>query len=178
MSINNNSFRKEQIVMDALECLTTRRSIRKFLTNGIDKKSIEKILSAGQRAVTANNEQPCYFVAVTNAKMRKQIKDLCPNNGPYIEVAPLCVCVFCKNSKYYLEDGSAATQNILNAVHALGLGAVWVAGDKKDYADDIRKLIGISEEYKLISLVPIGYPDGNTPLTSRKPLDEVIRLID
>ena len=111
---------------------------------------------------------------VTQQKRRFALKHLCPKNGPYIDIAPVSICVFCENSTYYLEDGSAATQNILNAAHMLGLGAVWVAGDKKDYAEDVRKLFGLPENYKLVSIVVIGYPDGEITPTPRKSLEEVM----
>jgi len=161
--------------MSAIESLLSRRSVRKFTTRPVPKEFIEKIVAAGHRAATANNIQPWVFVVVTDANDRLKIKNMCPKNGPYIEFAPVCICVFCENVKYYLEDGCAATQNILNAAHFLGLGAVWVAGDKKEYADDIRKFLNVPENYKLVSLIPIGYADGETQLTTRKPLIEVLK---
>lgn len=161
--------------MDAYECLVTRRSVRKFSSKKIDKEVVKKILYAGQRAANARNDQNCFFYAVLNQERRNEIKKLCINNGPFIDTASLCVCIFSKD-KYYLEDGSAASQNILNAAHSFGLGSVWVAGDKKDYADEIRKLLKVSDEYKLVSIIVIGYSDGETKLTPRKPLEEVIKI--
>ena len=159
--------------MSGYDILTKRSSCRNFSNRPISKDIIEKIAYAGHRAATARNVQPWIFIAVTDAAARKSIKDMCPKNGPYIELAPVCLCVFCENSTYYLEDGSAATQNILNAAYSFGLGAVWVAGDKKDYADDIRKFLNLPDNYKLISLIPIGYPATEQKLTERKPLTEV-----
>jgi nitroreductase len=66
--------------------------------------------------------------------------------------------VFSKDTKYYIEDCSAATQNMLLAIEALGLGGCWVAGDKKDYADDVRKIFNVPTGYKLVSMLSIGYP--------------------
>ena len=78
--------------------------------------------------------------------------------GRFIPDASACIVVLCKNTKYYLEDGCAATVNILLAAHAHGWGACWVAGDKKPYTGEILKLVGASDDYKLISLIPIGRP--------------------
>ncbi len=161
--------------MEAYECLVSRRSVRKFLPDPLPADTAERLVASAVRAATARNEQPWLFVAVEDPARRKALKDLCPDNGPYIEFAPLCIAVFSrKANKYYLEDGSAATQNILNAAHALGFGAVWVAGDKKDYVEAVRRLLGVPEEFTLVSLVPVGYPDGPTVLTERKPVAEVL----
>lgn len=158
--------------MGAYENMISRSSVRNFSDAPVSKDIITKIVNAGHHAATARNLQPWIFVAVTDAQKRKEIKDMCPNNGPYIEAAPVCICVLCENTPYYLEDGSAATQNILNAAHSFGLGAVWVAGDKKDYADKIRAYLGAPDNYKLVSLVPVGYPSEKIRPTEKKLLEE------
>ena len=79
-----------------------------------------------------------------------------------------------KNTKYYLEDGAAATENILLAATELGLGSCWVAGDKKSYADKVLSFLGVPGGYKLISLIAIGYPEGNLPNPAKRPLSEVL----
>jgi nitroreductase len=83
------------------------------------------------------------------------------------------VVVLCKDTKYYLEDGSAATQNILLAARAHGLGSCWVAGDKKPYASDICRLVGAPPIYKLVSLIPIGNP-AEIPEQPKRPLADVL----
>ncbi len=154
--------------------LITRYSVRNFKDTPIPKNIIEKIIYAGHRAATARNAQPWKFVVVTNQEKRIAIKHLCPKNGPFIDIAPVCICVFCEKTTYYLEDGSAASQNILNAANALGLGSVWVAGDKKDYAEEIKHLLNMPTNYTLISLIVIGYPENEISPTPRKALEEVI----
>lgn len=161
--------------MGFYETLVSRSSVRSFSERQVPKSILEKILYAGHRAATANNVQPWMFVVVTDPEKRKNIKDMCPKNGPYIEFAPVCIAVFCKDVKYFLEDGSAATQNILNAAHSFGLGAVWVAGAGKDYADKIRDYLELSDEYKLVSLIPVGYPSEPVKLTEKKPIEEVVK---
>jgi hypothetical protein len=78
--------------------------------------------------------------------------------GRFIESAPVCIAVFCRETKYLLKDGSAATQNILNAARAHSLGSCWVAGDKKAYAARVRSTLGVPADYRLVSLVAIGRP--------------------
>ena len=84
-----------------------------------------------------------------------------------------CVAVFCKDVTYYLEDGSAATQNLMVAAHAHGLGTCWIAGDKKEYAARIAQLLGVPREYRLVSLIAVGYPT-KVPAPAKRPLSEVL----
>lgn len=160
--------------MDAIEALKTRRSIRKYLEKPVPKELVENLVGIGRLAATANNLQPWEFVVVTEAKMRKQLADI-TEYGKFIAIAPVCIVVFSKDTKYFLEDCSAATQNILVAARAYGLGSCWVAGDKKPYADQIRKLLGIPEGYKLISHIAIGYTEEKqTESKNKRPVSEVI----
>jgi nitroreductase len=86
----------------------------------------------------------------------------------------VCVAVFCRDVKYYLEDGSAATQNILSAATAHGLGSCWVAGDKKVYARAIADLLGVPPELRLVSLIALGRAaEHGHP--AKKPLADVLR---
>ena len=159
--------------MDAIECLKTRRCIRVYEDKSVPREIIEDIVDCGRLAATAINIQPWVFIAITDAVMRGKLAEI-TNHGKFIADAPVCVAVFCLADTYYLEDGSAATQNILNAARAHGLGACWVAGDKKEYATDIRDMLGAPADYNLVSLIPIGYPK-QTPSPAKKALSEVLR---
>ncbi len=90
--------------------------------------------------------------------MRKKVAGI-TEYGKFIAQSPACVVVFCKDTKYYLEDGSAATQNLLVAAEALGVQSCWVAGDKKAYTAAIARLLGVPEGFKLVSLVALGYEE-------------------
>jgi nitroreductase len=158
--------------MDAIEVLKTRRSVRDFRGDPVPREVIEDIVDCGRLAPTAINVQPWEFVVVTDADMRQRIADA-TDHGPHIAPAPVCVAVFCRDTKYYLEDGCAASENIMLAARAHGLGACWIAGDKKPYAEAVRVLLGAPEGYRLVSLIPIGYP-GSNPSPSKRPLHEVL----
>ncbi|MDH5174681.1 MAG: nitroreductase family protein, partial [Elusimicrobiota bacterium] len=75
--------------------------------------------------------------------------------------------------KHYLEDGCAASENILLAAHAHGLGACWVAGDKKSYAKKVRQLLGVPQEFKLITLIPLGCSEQD-PKPAKRKLKDVL----
>lgn len=158
--------------MDAFAALTTRRSVRQYKPDPVPRETLEKIVDAGRLAPTARNLQPCEFVVVTNPAKRQQLADI-SENGKFIAHVAACIVVLSKPTKYFLEDGSAATTNILNAAAATGLGACWVAGDKKPYADQIVAVCGAPAEMKLISMIAVGYP-AEVPSPSKRPLNEVL----
>jgi nitroreductase len=158
--------------MDALEALRTRRSIRRYKDQPVDRELIEQVVDCARQAATGRGEQPWEFVVITDADTRKQIADQ-TNAGKFIANAPVCIVVLCKETTYYLEDGSAATQNLMVAAHALGLGTCWVAGDKKPYAEPVRKQVGAPEGYNLVSLIALGHPD-DQPQKKKRELNELL----
>ena len=158
--------------MDALEALRTRRSCRRFAAKDVGRDLLQQILDAGRLAATARNEQPWEFVVVTDRTARSEIAAM-TDYGPFIADAPICIAVLATDTKYYLEDGSAATQNMLVAAHALGLGACWVAGDKKPYAPKVVARLGAPAEMNLVALIALGWPEGDLPNPKKRSLDEV-----
>jgi nitroreductase len=159
--------------MDAIEALLTRRSVRRYAAREVPREMIEKIVDAGRMAATACNEQPWEFVVVTDPALRRQLAGL-SIHGPFIADAPVCIAVFSKEWRYFLEDCAAATQNMLVAARALGLGSCWVAGDKKPTAPQVAALLGAPPGVRLISLIALGWPEGPPPKPSKRPLGQVI----
>jgi nitroreductase len=158
--------------MDALQALTTRRSVRVYRADPVPRDLIEQILEAARHAATANNLQPWEFVVVTDRAARQRLT-AATDHGQQIALAPVCIAVLCKDCKYYLEDGANASQNLLTAAHALGLGACWVAGDKKPYADEVCELLGVPPGYHLVSLLTVGYA-AEQPVLPKRPLADMI----
>ena len=159
--------------VDALEAIRQRRSVRKFGPDAVDRDLLDQLVDCGRLAPTAMGEEPWEFVVVVNEEMRKRIAST-TDYGRFIADAPACIAVFCRDTKYYLEDGCAATENILIAAAALGLGCCWVAGDKKSYADEIRRMLGVPEGYRLVSLLPVGHPADGPTRKRKRPLEEVL----
>jgi len=160
--------------MDAIEALKTRRSIRSFRPDPISEEILRELVDCARLAPSGNNVQPWEFIVVRDSKMRRALADLA-EHGRFIAEAPACIVVAARETKYYLEDGSAATQNLLVAAHALGLGACWVAGDKKPYAERVLSLLGVPKGYKLVSMVAVGLPAEGQPLrSSKRSLAEVL----
>ncbi len=158
--------------MDAIEVLKTRRSVRTYRSGTVPKEILEEIIDCGRLAPSANNGQPWEFVVVTDSGMRRKIAEA-TDFGRFIAQAAACVVVLSHETKYYLEDGSAASENIMLAARAHGLGSCWVAGDKKPYAVDICRLVGAPAGTKLISLLAIGFP-AEVGEPAKRPLNEVL----
>ncbi len=146
--------------MEGIKLLKTRRSIRKYIDKDIPREIIEDIIDCARLAPTANNLQPWIFIVIKDKKLKSKISDI-TDYGKFITQANVCIAVFCKSTKYYLEDGSAATQNILLAAWDYGIGSCWIAGDKKFYCEEIRKMLNVPSDYKLVSLISLGYPEEN-----------------
>lgn len=159
--------------MDALAAIAARHSVRKFDPKPIPRDVLEKIVDAGRLAPTARNEQPWEFVVVTDRGTLKRIADI-SDHGKFIADAGACIAVVCKGTKYYLEDGCAATENILIAATALGVQSCWVAGDKKPYGQDILALLGVPPQHHLVSLLALGHADGEVKTYVKRGLDRVL----
>lgn len=131
-------------------------------------------MDCGRLAATALNLQPWEFVVVTDPQMRRRIAEAA-TYGKFIAEAPVCIAVFClRDKEYFLEDGSAATQNMLVAARAHGLGSCWVAGHRKPYAETVAELLGVPRELLLVSLIAVGYPAVQTDGPKKRPLQEVL----
>jgi len=149
-----------------------RRSVRSFVSDTVTESVINDILECGRLAPTARNVQPWLMGAVTDPELRHRISDLA-EYGKFIRESPVCFTVFAlADEKYYLEDGCAATMNIILAASAHGLSTCWVAGDKKDYGPAVGELLHVPKEYTLISLIACGYSD-EKPDLPKKGLGEV-----
>jgi nitroreductase len=153
--------------------IRNRRSVRRFRTDPIPEEVLRDILECGRLAPTARNVQPWLFGVITGQELRHRLSDLA-EYGRFIRESPVCFAVFAlAKEKYYLEDGCAATMNILLAAAAHGLGTCWVAGDKKEYGPRVRELLHVPSDYTLVSLIACGYPD-EEPEPAKKTLEEVV----
>jgi len=159
--------------MDALTCLKTRRSIRTYRPDPVPRETIEDIVDCARLAPTAFNRQAWTFIVVQDAAVRARIPQLA-GHGEFIANAPVCVAVFCGPSEFPVEDGCAATENLLLAAHAHGLGACWVSGNQTPYSNAVGELLGAPPDVRLVSLVAIGHP-AEEPAVDKKPLGEVLR---
>lgn len=158
--------------MDAIEAILSRRSIRRYTPQPVPDGVVRQLLEAGMSAPSAGNEQPWQFVVITD----RRILDEIPRFHPYAEMlkeasVALLVCGDQRLEKYkehWVMDCSAATQNILLAAHAKGLGAVWVGVyPTKDRVLRIQKLLGLPGHVIPLCLIPLGHPAEQVPQPDR-----------
>ena len=159
--------------MDVMEALKTRRSVRKFNDKPVEEDKVREIIDAARLAPSGKNIQPVDYIVVREEETRKKLSEIAPY-GSFIAEAPVCIVVCSKRVEHDVEDGSAATENILLAAHGLGLASCWVAGYKKDYCGEVEELLNIPKDYRLISILPIGYSDQEPTRPDKRDIEDVL----
>ena len=146
-----------------MNAIYKRRSIRKFTSEPVSEKTLKEIIKAGMNAPSAGNERPWYFIVINERKLLDEIPKIHPYSSMLRE-APVAVAV-CgdldleKNEGYWVQDCSAATQNMLLEIADKGLGGVWLGVHPiKDRVERISRLLGIPENVIPLSLIAIGHP--------------------
>jgi nitroreductase len=131
---------------------------------------LETIVDAGRLAASGHNNQPWDFVIVTDRDMIEQLKVA----SLWMEKAGAIIGVVVDPaSRWWLEDGSAAVENMLIAATALGYGSCWLQGYTMPREEEFKTLLEIPGELRLLTLVPIGVPVA-WPTVEKKTLDQVI----
>jgi len=152
---------------DALTVIHTRKSVRSFTGQGVTKDALDKIIRAGMAAPTAVNRQPWAFIVVTDRKTL----DTLAAGLPYAKMldkagAAIIVCAIPekangKSQELAVIDSACASENILLAAEALGLGAVWTAAyPYQDRIDVTRKTLNIPQDIIPLNVIPVGHPAG------------------
>ncbi len=157
-----------------ITAIRTRRSIRKYRNEPVAREVLEAIVDCGRLAPTANNRQTWEFVVVTTPEKLRRLGELA-THGKFIAEAAACivVCGNPENSSVYL-DGAAATENMLLAIHSLGLASCWVQTFKKAFPNSVKEMLGIPEHLVLVSMVPIAFSAQAVKMPTKRPLAEVL----
>lgn len=147
-----------------MDSILKRRSIRKYKDLKVSDEIVEDLLKAAMAAPSAGNEQPWEFVVLRDKEIMKNITEVHPYSKMLLnsDVA----IVVCGDEKkevfkgYWVQDCSAATENILLASQDMGLGAVWLGVYPiVDRVKKIQEILGLPTSVVPLSIVPIGYPD-------------------
>lgn len=159
----HQSVNAEQAVLDNI---ATRTSVRDYEARPVEKEKIEKMLRAAMAAPTAMNKQPWHFVVVD----QRNVLDALAGANPYAKMlkkAPLAIVVCGNTDKmiegggrdFWIQDASAATENLLLAAHAMGLGAVWTgAYPSEERCISISKVLSLSDNLIPLNMIVVGYP--------------------
>jgi len=159
--------------MDILEVIKTRRSTRKYEPSPLSEEEINKILEAGRWAPSAANSQPWRFIVLRSQEVRKKLAGTL-TWGRFLSEAPLgiAITIIPRASNHPVEDGAAATQNMLLEAHSLGLGACWIGTYGSGDEERAKKVLNIPEDERLLSVIAIGHP-AESPQRTRRELYEV-----
>jgi nitroreductase len=150
---------------EALRPILERRSCRKYTDQPVSGETLNVLLRAGMVAPSAHNSQPWEFLVLRDEALKAAVSEL----GPYwgmLKDAPLGILVLAnlegyKASKkeFFIQDCSAATENILLAAQAMGLGGVWLGlYPNEERVAGVRRVCGIPEAIIPVTLMSIGYP--------------------
>jgi nitroreductase len=141
-----------------------RRSIRKYTDAPVSDESVNELLEAAMAAPSASNQQPWEFVIINDKNIMDHIAEIHPH-AQMIKDAQVAIAVCAdldrdkKNSGYWIQDCSAATENILLEAQYLGLGAVWLGiYPREDRVKGVKELLALPERVIPLSIVSIGYP--------------------
>ena len=150
--------------MDTMTAILTRRSIRRYKAKPVSAEVVTEVLKAAMNAPSAGNERPRHFIVLTDRRLLDEV----PRFHPYaamLKQASVAVLV-CgettreKHTGYWVLDCAAATENLLLAAHAKGLGAVWCGVyPTQDRVDNMRKLLQLPVQVVPFALIPLGFPD-------------------
>lgn len=153
-----------EVVYDAI---MTRSSVRSYTSQIVEQEKIDKLLRAGMAAPTAGNRQPWEFIVVKDRAILDSFPAIIP--GAHMSAkSQLAIVVLGAPAKalmpeYWVQDCSAATENILLAAHGMGLGAVWCGAYPNNEANRVKQmsdLLSLPEGTIALSIIVVGYPDG------------------
>ena len=149
-----------------LENIATRASVRAFKRDAIPDDLIQKLLKAGMAAPTALNAQPWHFIVIHDQGQLSSLSVASPYTGLLAD-APLAIAVCGDITKkapgdegiYWSQDACAATENILLAAHAMGLGATWTGSYPIEARYKLaQKVLSLPDNLIPVSIIAIGYP--------------------
>ncbi len=156
-----------------IEFLLSRRSIRKFKPEKVPLEVLERIVDVARQAPSARNAQPWEFIIITDKDTIDKLGKVSRAASPLLN-APAAIAVVSDpqtSPVTHQVDGALATLYAWLAIHALGLGAVWINSLRYE---EMKEILGVPKEKVLLAILAVGYPDEQPKVKPRKPLKEVL----
>ena len=162
----NENIKKEK---SAIEIIMARKSVRSYTSRPVEKEKVDIMLKAAMAAPSAVNKQPWSFIVIDDKEVLNHLAQVLPYAKMTAE-APMAIVVCGDLTKslngelgqYWMLDCSAASENLLLAAEALGLGAVWTAVyPEEQRIENVRAVLSLPEYIVAFNLIPIGYPQRN-----------------
>jgi nitroreductase len=164
---------KETVITDntaesTIDIIHKRKSVRSYTDKKVSQEDLLKLVKAGMAAPTAVNKQPWAFIAIDNREVLDQLAEGLPY-AKMLKKATAAIVVCGDTDKalegweeiFWVQDCSAATQNILLAAESIGLGAVWTAAyPAEDRMQTVIDILNLPKHIIPLNVIPIGYPKG------------------
>ncbi len=169
--------------MEVFEAIRQRRTIRTFTGKEIPKSDLEKIVDAGRLAPSGINKQMWDFIVITGKDIIANIlgrlhfsgrKYGTHEDGKFGGISAIIAVVLDGSHPYWIEDGSAATVNMLLTAIDLGWGSCWIEGQIRPLEGDLKELLGIPETKRILLMIALGEPVTWSPAPPKKALSEVL----
>lgn len=169
-----------------INSIMTRSSVRKYSDKEVEKEIVEKVLRAGMSAPTAGNRQPWEFYVIRDTNIIRQFPKVTKFADPMAKEASVAIVVcgvpseaFPIEPSYWVQDVSAATENILLAIHALGLGAVWCGvypGEQR--VATLRELLDVPIKLTPFNIIFLGYPEGEPSVKDKWKAEKIHYIVN
>lgn len=158
--------------MECLDALFGRRSIRRYTDQDVTPDELDVLLRAAMAAPSAGNQQSWRFIVVRDAERRRQLSEATPYASMLVQApVALVVCADTRDEKhpgYWVQDCSAAIENLLVAANATGLGAVWIGCHPvEERVSNVRRICSVPDGIVPMSMVAIGHPEEAKPPAER-----------
>lgn len=161
-----------------MDAVMARRSIRRYTPEPVSDGDVRRLLEAAMAAPSAGDERPWHFVVIRDRGLREQVPTVHPYSA-MVPQAPVAILI-CgderleKHRGYWVQDCSAATENLLIEAVELGLGAVWLGVyPVEKRVEDFRRLLGIPPEVIPFALIAVGHPAETKPPAARYDAERV-----
>ncbi|MPL66599.1 Coenzyme F420:L-glutamate ligase [bioreactor metagenome] len=164
VAIGQNNAKSDLV----MENILNRKSVRKYTKEEVKKEQLEMLVRAGLAAPSARNSQPWLFFVINDSAILDNLAKQLPNAKMLLNAkAAIVVCGNLQKAlegdgrEFWVQDCSAATQNILLAAESMGLGAVWTgAYPRKETVNIIKVELGLPEHIVPLNVIPIGWQTG------------------
>lgn len=163
--------------MDFQELVQNRYSVRNYQAKPVEDEKLLKVMEAARLAPSASNRQTWKFIIVKNEQKRKELARA-GNNQQFIAQAPVVIAAVSLEPQRIMPCGipsfgvdlAIAIEHISLAAANEGLGTCWIGAFSPE---DVSKALNIPDKYRVVTIMPLGYPEGAQPVKSRKGIQEI-----
>ena len=163
--------------MELMEAIRTRRSVRSYLDREVEEEKLGRVLEAARLAPSASNRQNWMFVVVKDPATRRKLSEAARGQS-FVAEAPVVIAACGTETNYIMTCGQAAytvdvtiaVDHMTLAAAAEGLGTCWIGAF---YEDQVKEILGIPRDVRVVALLPLGYPAKVPQPTPRKSLGEI-----